>query len=72
MSWSVNLIGPADRIVDALNQKVQVMTDPTSKAEYTDALPHLIGIVGQNVEQNYKPVLKVSRQRHRLYNEWRG
>jgi ABC-type tungstate transport system permease subunit len=59
MSWSVNLIGAADKIVDALTAHGEQMTDPTSKAEYSDALPHLIGAVKQNFEQNYTPTVKV-------------
>jgi hypothetical protein len=48
MSWSIALIGKPENVVAALEEASKKMDEGQSKAEFDDALPHLVGIVKQN------------------------
>ena len=47
MSWSVQLIGRPPAVAQAL-QEHNATLNGQSKAEFDDALPHLLGLVEQN------------------------
>lgn len=66
MSWSVNIVGPAEKVVEELLAHRESL-DGQSLKEYESALPHLCGIVAQNyakksaVESGYaSPVVRVT------------
>jgi hypothetical protein len=48
MSWSVQFIGKPEKVIEALQKQSETMSGE-SKAEYDSALPHLIGIVKENI-----------------------
>lgn len=47
MSWGVTFIGTPDKVCAALEANSAALTGQ-SKAEFDDALPHLVGLVKQN------------------------
>jgi hypothetical protein len=64
MSWSINLIiGKPEKVVEALEKIPSTFSDPQSKKELEDVLPHIIGIVKQNFGDENK-VVKVSASGH--------
>ena len=63
MSWSVTFIGKPEHVVSALDRRANEMEDGQSKIEYTDALPHIKGLVSQNFGVN-PPVVKVAASGH--------
>jgi hypothetical protein len=63
MSWSAYFIGNPDKIVKALEDQSATLTGP-SKTEYDAALPHLIGLVQQNMNKTQPPVLKLAASGH--------
>lgn len=56
MSWSVSVIGKPDRVCAALAAKAAQMSGQ-SREEFEAALPHILGIVGENfaAEAPYEP-----------------
>ena len=63
MSWSVTFIGKPEHVVSALDRRANEMEDGQSKIEYTDALPHIKGLVSQNFGVN-PPIVKVAASGH--------
>lgn len=61
MSYSVNFVGVAGAVADALTAQSEKMSGP-SRDEYDKALPHIVGIVKQNYAAAGQPapVLKVA------------
>lgn len=57
MSWSVNYIGTAQKIIDALNEQSEKFTGQT-KEEFDAALPHLRGLLAENYAEK-QPLLKL-------------
>ncbi len=51
MSWSVNIVGKSENVIQKLNDYSEKFKDE-SKKEYDDALPHLVAIVKQNFDNN--------------------
>lgn len=51
MSWNVNMTGRPEKIVEALRAEAEKMGSPGSQSreEYEAALPHLVGLVEQNI-----------------------
>jgi len=47
MSWSIQLIGKPENITKALQAESERLKDE-SKLEFDAALPHLLGLLGQN------------------------
>lgn len=47
MSWSIALVGSPANVARALQENSAKLTD-YSKVEFDAALPHLVGLVGQN------------------------
>lgn len=64
MSWSISLMGKPKNVVAALKAESAKLTG-ASKEEYDEALPHLIGLVEQNVaEENYPQVVDLDASGH--------
>lgn len=63
MSWSINLIGKPENLIEALNKHSDVLTDK-SKEEYDEVLPHMIGIIKMNYSVNAIPVMQLSANGH--------
>lgn len=47
MSWSFSAIGTPQKIIDAIQEESNRLTDQ-SKVEFDDAMPHLKGLVAEN------------------------
>jgi hypothetical protein len=59
MSWNVSMMGRPEKVVTALEEYAAALSG-LSKEEYESALPHLVGLVKQNVappEQTEYPLL---------------
>lgn len=64
MSWSINpIIGKPEKVAEALAKEPAKFSDPQSKKELEDVLPHIIGIVKQNFGEENK-LIKVSASGH--------
>ena len=64
MSWSINpIIGKPEKVVEALEKEPSKFSDPQSKKELEDVLPHIVGIVKQNFGDENK-LVKVSASGH--------
>ena len=61
MSWNVNVIGRPDKVAEALD-KYRNDLKGQSRFEYEEALPHLKGLVEQNVSEDY--LVKVEASGH--------
>lgn len=48
MSWSISAKGTPEEVIQALEKQSTVLGDQ-SKEEYDSALPHLIGLVKENI-----------------------
>jgi hypothetical protein len=51
MSWSISLIGKADKIKEKLKAKLEAISKDSKDAcrvEFEAALPHLLGLIEQN------------------------
>lgn len=59
MSWSINLIGKPDSLIEALNAN-SAKLDGNSKQEYDEVLPSMIGIIKMNYSATLPPVLQLS------------
>lgn len=59
MSWYVSFIGKPENIVNALDAESLRLTG-TSKEEFDEALPHLKGIISQNVNEDHQPCLRLN------------
>lgn len=51
MSWSISLVGKPENIVKALEEESPKLTGQC-KLEYDEALPHLVGLVKQNFQND--------------------
>ena len=58
MSWSISFIGQTGKVAAALNEYSNKL-DGVSKQEYDSSLPYLVGLVQQNTEATYDPVVKI-------------
>lgn len=58
MSWSVNYIGTAQNIINALNEQSEKFTGQT-KEEFDAALPHIRGLLAENYAPEKPPLLKL-------------
>lgn len=59
MSWSFRVMGKPDAVVRALEEESGKLTGQ-SKIEFDEALPHLIGLVKQNFNQQGSiPTIKI-------------
>lgn len=63
MSWSINLIGTPKNITAALD-KYSEQINGQSKTEFDAVLPHIKGILNQNVNDKTEPVLKLEGYGH--------
>lgn len=63
MSWSINFIGNPEKLVSAL-EEYSTKIDGKSKEEYDAALPHMVGLVKQNYNKAYPPVLRINASGH--------
>jgi hypothetical protein len=54
MSWNVNFTGRAEKVVEALKAEAEKLTGQSGE-EYRDALPHLVGLVEQNLAAGAAP-----------------
>lgn len=63
MSWSIRFIGTTTKVVEALKANSEKLTG-TSKQEYENALPHLIGLVEQNFDDAREAVVDISANGH--------
>ena len=64
MSWNITFIGDPANVVKALEEESAKLTGP-SKAEYDAALPHLVGLVKENFNNNGTGiVVKVAASGH--------
>lgn len=63
MSWSIGFIGTTKNVITALKDESAKLSGQ-SKEEYDSALPHLIGMVEQNFEKGFDPVVKITANGH--------
>lgn len=63
MSWSISVVGRPDAIVSALKNESDRLT-AASKAEFDEALPHLVALLRQNYNKNGDPVLELTANGH--------
>lgn len=64
MSWSVTFIGKHENVIKALEEKSAKLSGD-SKAEYDTVLPHLVGLVKENFNNNgIDVVVKVNAGGH--------
>ena len=52
MSWSVQYVGKAEKVIEALQAQSEKMSGE-SKVEFDTALPHLIALVNENFGFGY-------------------
>lgn len=65
MSWNIAFIGKTSDVVAALKAESNKLTfNDASKQEYDAALPHLVGLVEQNVEPQTEAIVKVQAAGH--------
>lgn len=62
MSWTVNFIGEAPKVAEALTAQSEKLTG-ASKEEYDEALPHLIGLVRQSFGEP-NPIVSITANGH--------
>lgn len=65
MSWSINFIGTAAKVAEALTSQSEKL-DGQSKVEYDDALPAMVTLVKQNFEPegSPEPMVKITASGH--------
>lgn len=49
MSWSFNAVGKPEKVIEDLRKKVSDYGEGQSRDEFEAAIPHLIGLIEQNV-----------------------
>lgn len=54
MSWNINFTGKAEKVVEAMKAEAEKLSGQ-SREEYESALPHLVGLVEQNVAVGGNP-----------------
>lgn len=57
MSWSIQLIGTPQGLINELNAQSEKMNPGISKEEFDEALPHIRGLLAQN----YAPIAPLVR-----------
>lgn len=62
MSWSIHFIGEPEKVTTALTAQSDKLSG-ASKEEYDAALPHLLGLVGQNFGEP-SPVVSIAASGH--------
>lgn len=68
MSWSVNLVGKADNIKEALRQESQRLTG-ASKEEFDEALPHMLGLLDLNHNPEHPQTLELDANGHGYFRD---
>lgn len=65
MSWFISIAGNTEELVKSLEQHSESL-DGMSKIEFDAALPHIVGLVKQNFDndQNKLPLLSVEASGH--------
>lgn len=63
MSWSIKFFGHPDKVIEALEAESNKLSGE-SKVEYDAALPHIVGLVKQNYNDQSKPLIQVDASGH--------
>jgi hypothetical protein len=64
MSWSVEFVGKVSQVVEDLTKHSEAL-EGQSKLEYDSALPHLVGVVKENFNnEGEEPSVKISAYGH--------
>ena len=63
MSWSIGFIGKTSNVAEALNAESAKLSG-ASKQEYDASLPHMVGLIQQNVQVGVEPIVKIQASGH--------
>ena len=63
MSWSINMIGTPEKLVEALKKHSETLSGK-SKEEFDAALPHMIALIEENKGGYAKNALEISGSGH--------
>ena len=64
MSWSINMIGTPEKLVEALKKHSETISG-RSKEEFDAALPHMIALIEENKGGYAKNALEISGSRQK-------
>jgi len=67
MSWSIGFIGTTQKVVEALKAESEKLSG-VSKNEFDAALPHLIGLVEQNMNDTGQACVKLEANGHGTFS----